>query len=91
MTDNFVIYNGRKVHRDWPAKIEEAQEQITYVINGKEYSRIRFGSEKEDLGFNLPCGDCAVMKGQYHVPNCDIERCPRCGGQSIGCDCEYEI
>ncbi len=33
------------------------------------------------------CHDCNVTEGGYHHPNCDIERCPRCGGQLISCGC----
>lgn len=40
---------------------------------------------------NRPCPDCAVSPGQFHVPGCDIERCPRCGGQSISCRCVYKV
>ena len=33
------------------------------------------------------CGDCNVKAGMYHHPGCDIEECPRCGGQLISCGC----
>lgn len=34
-----------------------------------------------------PCHDCRVPPGAFHHPGCDDERCPRCGGQAIGCNC----
>lgn len=33
------------------------------------------------------CHDCNVAYGQTHHPGCDMERCPRCGGQLIACGC----
>lgn len=45
--------------------------------------RVRFGAEERDWG--PVCGDCGVAEGQFHVPGCDIERCPRCGAQLITC------
>ncbi len=35
----------------------------------------------------LPCGDCGCKVGEYHQPECDHERCPKCGGQLISCGC----
>jgi hypothetical protein len=36
---------------------------------------------------NSRCGDCYVAPGGFHHPGCDMEDCPRCGGQLISCGC----
>ncbi|HTJ97759.1 MAG TPA: hypothetical protein VL381_09835 [Rhodocyclaceae bacterium] len=72
----------------WLGKISAAQRKATCWRDGKEFERVPYGKESSDWGAEQrPCGDCSVAKGQYHVPGCDVEQCPACGGQIITCDC----
>jgi hypothetical protein len=86
----YVIYNGHRMVDWWPAQIEAAQLDTTIILKGKEYTRIKYGDETDDWGADRKaCGDCGVIKGQFHVANCDIEECSFCHGQLFSCDC-YE-
>ncbi len=91
MDQEYVIHNGIRMVKGWPEKIAEAQTIAHWSIDGVLHERIKYGNEQDDWGADTrPCHDCRVVKGQYHVPGCDVERCPVCGGQVIGCDCNYD-
>jgi hypothetical protein len=67
------------------------------TINGKVYERFRVGQRPEEdifdagMEVNDVCHDCFAGYGKYHHFNCDVERCPACGEQLIGCDCDIEF
>ena len=69
----------------WTKRINEAQTQTTVEIAGATYRRVPYGADYPDAAER--CRDCAVALGQYHVPDCCVERCSRCGGQAITCCC----
>ena len=50
--------------------------------NGEKLPAIPYPADED-----VRCHDCGVMPSSYHHPGCDMERCPRCGGQLISCGC----
>jgi hypothetical protein len=90
MSKNLIVHNGVKVSADWPAKIEAAQALTHYTVGKQKYGRIRFGDEDARWG-GKPCLNCAVLKGQFHVPDCEYEKCPACSESLAGgCSCDIE-
>lgn len=64
--------------------------KVKFPNDNKLYKRIRFGDAGdwgEDAKEDARCGDCGAKKGGYHHSGCDCERCPKCGGQLITCEC----
>lgn len=55
---------------------------------GRLHKRIKYGDEDFQWA-DERCHDCACLPGHYHHFNCDVEQCPICGGQLIGCDCDF--
>lgn len=85
--------DGTPVDASFVKKIEEAQEDQEYEIDGKVYGRIRYGDQRERLAdwvakTQAVCHDCLVRPGELHVPGCDWELCPKCLGQAISCGCD---
>ncbi len=62
----------------------------TYKIGGRTYDRIPF--QAFDWAPEIrDCNDCGVTVGMLHHPKCDLEECPACRGQAIGCGCAEQV
>lgn len=49
----------------------------------------QFRAETDPEAFDeRACHDCGAAIGEMHHPRCDMEECPRCGGQLLSCPCE---
>lgn len=57
---------------------------------GKTLPTIPYGKELRNGGMREAgdrCPDCSCLIGRHHHPGCDIEECPQCHLQLIGCGC----
>ena len=62
------------------------------TFRNEVFTPVVYGAETIWPGsFSGRCGDCGVVAGGKHHFGCDLEQCPRCGEQLIGCDCAEEF
>lgn len=61
--------------------------------SGQEFNRIPYGNEPGYNSENMRtyCPDCTAAMGEYHYEHCDIEICPKCGGQLLSCNCNLTL
>ena len=85
-----MAFRGQQVASFWPEKLKRSQSNTHYIAR---VPRIRYGDESHDWHADEnACHDCGAIKGEYHVPSCDVEECPVCHGQALSCKCiEGEI
>jgi hypothetical protein len=57
---------------------------------GRRFDMIAFGDESSPRTSGVRCGDCGVLRGGWHHPGCDLQRCPVCGRQLISCGCRFD-
>lgn len=91
---DFYVYRGIEFSKKELEKFKKeiktnSEYNYYYDENDNVFPRIKFGSE-EDGAFSSNdkyCPDCIAKLGEYHMDLCDIEQCPKCGGQLLSCDC----
>lgn len=86
-----ILYRGVPMVEGWPEKIVAAQQVVFLTLEGRDVPRIRYGDEQSDWkAASVPCHDCRVLIGEFHVPSCDVEECPVCHDQLISCECGFD-
>src|SRR3954454_5974708 len=53
----------------------------------QRFGRLTYEPPRTQRDIGKRCHDCGVRPGGFHHFGCDMERCPRCGGQLFCCDC----
>ena len=73
-------------------EFKRAQAIKHYHIGGRAVARIAYGYERDGFTEDADdeCANCGVPTGFLHLLPCDLEQCPSCHGQALGCSCAYE-
>jgi len=61
---------------------------LPQIQEGEEDKRKRYEEMVEKHSYMCP--SCGATEGELHELNCDMEICPKCGGQLISCGCCLE-
>lgn len=91
-----IEFRGRQMHSRWPRRLVAAQTIPALEEGGDEFQRLTWGAESHWstwMKHTSPvdfCPDCGAAIGEYHGPYCDQEECPKCGGQLLSCECDFE-
>lgn len=94
--NNSIIYRGIKIYKQFPSELLGIQKfnAIMVIIDEEEHflERYKYGFAPNDkLTENYKCDDCNVFRGEYHLEHCDLEECPKCGGQFLTCNCSKDL
>lgn len=91
------VINSSKANKtkEWTSKYTRvwSQELATYKIRGRNYRRIRYGTEPDYIeNETKECPKCSCKVGSTHRFGCSLENscCPIHPGIMISCVCDEE-